>query len=352
MSKSTENKTPVQETAQPARPGFFRRMGRGLSWLLLTLLKVIAVVGFIALLGAGGWFGYQEYEKITGSADKTNDRVATLEAQLESSIEDNADLRAELDLIATEMAMRGGEIGTINDALDEGVVVMDHMEATIEADITRIAVSAASQEELLDNLVQGLGDLQGDFTANRGDLDTLGGEIDTLGGQIETLDSELTQLDNGLDTLDETLASYDTPERELARIQQVLYLFRTWEMIGRSRLRIAEGNAGLAVNDVEMAQAALEGVLASSADVVVDELLEVRQRLILAQESLPADPVSAERDLETAWEALDTLITMLIGDVTIIVPPPSVESTPVVTGTVSAETVPTPTVTATPESDE
>ena len=100
---------------------------------------------------------------------------------------------------------------------------------------------------------------------------------------------------------------------ELAGWRRAVALFRAWEMIGRARLRLLENNLGLAATDIELAIVALDDLIEGESDQPSEDLIPIRERLVLAGVSLPDQPAATARDLETAWEALDAIVAEAVG---------------------------------------
>jgi hypothetical protein len=113
--------------------------------------------------------------------------------------------------------------------------------------------------------------------------------------------------------LQETLEDPLAATEDVEALRQTLALFRVWELVARARLRLLEDNPGLALADVQAAQAAVETILETAVEETVASLTPVQQRLDLAAASLPDDPLTAGRDLETAWESLDVYLGELLG---------------------------------------
>jgi hypothetical protein len=127
---------------------------------------------------------------------------------------------------------------------------------------------------------------------------------------------------------------------QVAQMGQALSLFRAWEMVYRARLRLLEQNFGLAAEDVATAQALVAALAAADGAAETESLAEVQERLELAADNLPNDPDTAERDLETAWEMLDAILSATLGE-----PEVGLAETAVITSTTTITT--TPAITAT-----
>jgi len=93
--------------------------------------------------------------------------------------------------------------------------------------------------------------------------------------------------------------------------RQVLTLFRVWELISRARLRLLEDNFGLARADTEQALRTMDFLLAAAPE-EAETWQRIQARLELALAALPDDPDMAAGDLESAWDALDELLTAML----------------------------------------
>ena len=150
---------------------------------------------------------------------------------------------------------------------------------------------------------------------NLTELDALGGQNDALQGRLATLEDNLTALNGDLAGLDGTVAGLVDADAALAQMEITLTLFRAWDTVGRARLRLAEGNAGLAAADVNTALVAIEQLAPSLTTPVnegeeapPDPLAAIQTRLALVAELLPTDAATAADDLDVIWGLLDALI--------------------------------------------
>lgn len=314
----TENNTPQR--------GFFARLGSGLGWLLKTLLKLVLVVAILGAIGAGGYYGYQEYLKLTGRLNTTTGDVGDLTTSLNNLQTTNEAQQSRLDAQATQIAELAGALEVLE------------LESSADADAldaARLSLGAliSDTQESLTALSTGLTAMQGDVITNTALLDQLNADLAAAAVTLDRLSDDLGTTNESVSATNDDLAAmreeYASPERELARMQQVLYLFRVWESIARARLYIAEGNFGLASADLETAISIVDALRLGSGETVGAALLGVRQRLQVSAENLTIDPQAATRDLETAWESLDQLLSLLIGDISTIVAPALDSSVPI-----------------------
>ena len=162
---------------------------------------------------------------------------------------------------------------------------------------------------------------------SQGDLSTerfaqfesdLGAAQELLAGQseslktLEGLDKSLDALDKRLTALEGVLAETPGPEEEammaegaeVVELRAEVGLLKTMSLMSRSRAYLIQKNYDLALEDAENALVVLQGVQADLPEEkagVVDGLVE---RLRLAVNNLPDNPVLASDDLEIAWRTL------------------------------------------------
>jgi hypothetical protein len=211
-----------------------------------------------------------------------------------------------------------------NNAFQNDLTALDGRVAAVEremtADLERQASQLAVLEARLDEMVEAgvvisenVALLNGGIAALQTDIVGFGSDLDSLGGEVDGLQSEVAGLDGETVALQASLEDPLAATEDVAELRQILVLFRVWELVARARLRLVEGNPGLALADVQAAQGALTAVIDASSEEMAAVLTPVQQRLDLAAAGLPDDPITAARDLETAWEALDGLLSELLG---------------------------------------
>ncbi len=197
------------------------------------------------------------------------------------------------------MATREVEIATLEETLGAELEQQGEMLAEAEEQIVALVTEADTLGQESAALSAGLLALQDDLNNEGQQIDQLGGEVDGLSETLAALDTRAADLQSQVDTL---------ADEDLAGWRRAVALFRIWEMIGRARLRLVDGNLGLAAADVELALAALDDLVESDSEQASETFTALRERLLLATANLPDQPLVAGRDLETAWETLDVLI--------------------------------------------
>ena len=319
---------------QETSPSFFTRLGRGI-WRVIRfvlLIIILSAIGVILVFSSQRAIAEinRSFENINRRFDIQAQRIDGFEQDIDGLLQADdaaAEAQRELRLDVTRQATDLSDQAAALDGLQQDLTAQSAVLATLSARVS-------ANEQAAADLDASVAALQGDLNGSNSRIDDLGGELDALGGQV-------TQ--NRADTTSDLMAfraEYATPSEEVAAVLKALQYFRVWEVVARARLRLAESNPGLAQVDVRLVLAMVDDLSAADAAAAAD-LAAVRERLALADASLPADPTAAGRDLEAAWEALDRLLGLLL-----VPPAASAEApTPAVEPTLGA---PTPAPTATP----
>lgn len=326
-------------TGDNTRPGFVRRLGRA----FFGFLKFLFFAVLVAAIAAGAWIGYRELQRALQAADDLAERNAQEIAVLRSDVDNvTADTSEEEAIAALEQEIETlqSRVDELDTEIEDELVRQSEAVATLQEEMDGLDARAATRAAELETLQRGVAGIQEDVNANAEAVDGLGGDVDELAADVGALS--------------ETFAQVQEDAGELAQMQRSLSLFRVWELVARARLRLLQGNAGLAAGDLTAAQATLRA-LASADGETATTLAPVRQRLALALENLPADPTAAARDLETAWEMLDEEIATLTrgpaAGPQLLVTPPLTETgviTATATVTVTPSLTPTLAVPSTP----
>lgn len=314
-------------TGDNSRPGFWRRLGRA----FVGLLKFLFFAALVAAIAAGAWIGYRELQRALQEADDLAERNARELAVLRSDVDNLlADTSEEEAIAALEQEIQAlqSRVDDLDAEVGEELAQRSAALATLQEELDGLNSQSATRQAELETLQRGVAGLQEDVNTNAAAVDGLGGDVDELTADVSTLS--------------EMFAQVQEDAGELAEMQRAVTLFRVWELIARARLRLLQGNGGLAVADLTAAQSTLSALAAEEGATAV-ALAPLRQRLALALENLPGDPAAAARDLETAWELLDEEIAILtrgpVAGPQLLVTPALTE-----TGTITA----TATITATP----
>jgi DNA uptake protein ComE-like DNA-binding protein len=184
-------------------------------------------------------------------------------------------------------------------------------------------------------------------TQQAADVKQLSDEIKALNERISKLETRADAVDVALQTHTETLASLQEMQTKLqsslesqkSDLASQLTLTRSIELLSRSRLYLSQSNYGLARTDAASARDLLYSLQSTLPAAQVDSLKIVIERLDLALANLPAYPVVAVYDIDSAWQ--------LLVDGLPNVPPMAV--TPVISATLpSSEAASTPESTPAP----
>jgi hypothetical protein len=197
----------------------------------------------------------QERDALTERADRLQSRLEAQELQQDQDKQTIADLQAQLD-----------ELATIQEQHTSALARLDELRA--ELDIT--VEDLEDDQDQIDEVVSAIATQTG---ANR---------------------LEIT-------TLNETLLAAEHP---INTFRRELELLKAMELITRSRVFLAQGNEGLAVEDLQMARDLLSALQPDVLDYQQDELVAIIGRLDLAIANFAESPDLAENDIEVAWQLL------------------------------------------------
>ena len=182
--------------------------------------------------------------------------------------------------------------------------------------------NAASITDLSSQQTAEIKRLDQEIAALQERLVTLEGRADAVDQSLAAHDTSLAQLENMQKMLDNSLTSQKTAL--LAEISNQLTLTRGIELVSRSRLYLSESNFGLAKEDIRSARNLLYTLLEKIPTDQVGALKTVIERLDMALDKLPAYPVVAANDVDTAWKYLvDGLPNVPTQAVTPVVLPPT-----------------------------
>ncbi len=295
--------TNEQTVTRASGPGFLGRLFRAFIKVTFTLL-------ILAALGIGGYFGVRELSRsllsLTADSYETAARVDLLRSDVNSLMENETEGRRQDGAVQNDLTALDGRVSAVERELEADLTRQSEQLAALESRLDEMVMAGAVISENVTLLNGGIGALQADIVGYGTDLDSLGGEVDGLQSDVLGLTSQT-------EAIQESLVDPLAGTAEVAELRQILVMFRVWELVSRARLRLVEGNPGLALADVEAAQEAMTAVIATASEEMVPLLEPIQQRLDLAAASLPDDPETAARDLESGWEALDSLLSDLLG---------------------------------------
>ncbi len=296
---------PVMTGPDPDRSGG----GDFLKRLLLAFVKVALGLAIIAGIAFGAWLLFVEinrsFDSVITRIERNTRRIEETETEIDALQEQNYARGVQVTKLEAVVATREAEITTLEEELGASMDQQGARIAGVEDEAAALTGRADALNSETANLSAGLVALQEDLNNNGQQIDQLGGAVDGLSEALATLDNRAAELQNQV----EQLASED-----LAGWRRVVALFRAWEMIGRARLRLLENDYGLATVDIELAIAAIDDLMEADSGQPAEDLVAIRERLLLATTSLPDQPLVAGRDLETAWEALDAIVAEAVGN--------------------------------------
>lgn len=301
----------IAEDKVQAEPTGGSRIGRAIGWFFKSLLRLVVFVILIAILVAGAWIGYQElnrsFASVRQGAEINEDRIELLRSDMQAVMETLPEHDAQLRDVDSSL----GAVDTRLDGVDERLIGVED----------RLADDLAHQAEVLTALETEINNLIADSESIHEHMATMDGDLATVQDGLMTTGTAIADLEGDIAGVESSLAEEAArlegeivdPAGQLADMQQLLILFRSWELVSRARLHLIQGNGGLAIADLSVAVDTLDVLVAGNDSPTADRLLVARQRMLLAIDSLPDDPVTASRDLESAWEAIDGVLGSLLG---------------------------------------
>lgn len=276
--------------------GFGYRFGRALGRFLLALLKTIVFVLIIAGIAAALIASYNLFVR----GDRNEQWVDLLVEDIDTSRQRENELQADLDIAQDQIATLQADMAVMEADNAQEMSTMSAIMHDMDDQLSILARSGQTVSETVAILDTDLAGLQAEMDSQTA---TLGEDVTGLQTDTDGLRDDLTTLQTQVDEI---------PEVDVVRLEELLLLFRVGEMISRARLHLAEGNGGLALEQVNVALALVNGMIADERfDAAA--ITPLQERLRLAQSSLPTDSALASRDLETAWSTLDIRLTDLLG---------------------------------------
>jgi chromosome segregation ATPase len=272
------------------------RAGSALVWALKILIKVaVATVLILAMIGFV-WLGWQQLDRWMS---RTTRRIVLLETDADFLLDNLATSETRYNNLRTQVANEEQHSATLTREIGQ----QSNLMATFESQVLSLADDGRSMSESVRLLGEGVISLQGDVNENVSDIDDLGGQLDSLSVDAAELESQIANLEGIISETDQ----------QLIRLKQALYWFRLWELMARARLQISDNNLGLAAADIETALSLASSIPEAATEVETEILVAITTRLELAAQELPNEPVTAARDLESAWDIIDQVIAVLVG---------------------------------------
>lgn len=267
----------TEQTPESPRPSFGDRLSIAFVAFVRALVRLLLVVVFAGLIGLAFYAGVPWlYRQYVIPVEENTDRIVDLDARL-----------------AQQSEALGERIDSLRDRLDTLEVSRDQDRQTV-----------ADLRVLLDDLMA----MQAEQSIALEQVDELQATAEAVSESQERLESFISAIatqtgGNRLSILEleDTLGEAGTP---LEQVRRELQLVKAMELLTRSRLFIAQGNPGLAQEEVTRAYELLSGLHSDTPPAERGQLVAVLGRLQLALVSLPDAPALAIGDLDAAWRIL------------------------------------------------
>lgn len=303
------------------RPGVISRFFKFIFRVVLATLILTPLALILVVLGQYGLdLGTTELERSNQALNSRftvqDDRVDNVYDEiggLMAANQDQDDLLRDLREQSSSLNLR---VDSLGDKLELDMERQESMLTNLETQVTGLVDQDKETATTVSTLNNAVTALQTDINTSMTQMDSIGGELDALTGQMSTLEGDLTSSFETFEvstseTIDTQLASVReemaVPQEELVETIRALRYFRVWELVTRSRLRLADGDEEAAAADIKSAVDSI-AVLKANDENMVDALTPIENRLNLAAGFLPGEPANATSDLELAWNALDSLV--------------------------------------------
>lgn len=256
-----------------------------------TIFRIVLVLLIGTGIGVGIFYGASYLARnFFGAVQSNSDdlalvtmRLDQLEVQVNTRLDD---LTARVDtlelqnddqkLLLSEIETSIANLETASTALDDRLVILeDAAEEWVE--------SVSLQDSAISSLETRYGELEDKLTGINTDLEGLTDRVDTI---------DILLGDWKLSTSDE--------ERTIQQIKALL-------LLSRVQLYISQNNYGLAQQDIASVYEILQ-VLAAAETETAQAYQGILDRLDSALLNLPETPISANADVESAWNNLWTMI--------------------------------------------
>ncbi|RMG99008.1 MAG: hypothetical protein D6706_06295, partial [Chloroflexi bacterium] len=273
-------------------------------WILRTSIITLLLIAILTGLAGGGFLLFNELQRSLNSvatrADVNEQKIELLRSDVDALMSENPEQQRQLNALQADVNRLRQELTTLQADLAADMEKQAEMLSTLAENVKTATEVQARLSEEADMLRDALLALQTDMNDVNGRIDSVGGEVDALQFALEEINKQVTDLETAV------------ASEQLAQLDETLTLFRVWELITRARLRLAENNIGLATTDVRVAARSIDALLANMPTEQAEAFQTIQTRLELVLSELPDDPETAARDLESAWDALDSLLAQRV----------------------------------------
>jgi uncharacterized protein YoxC len=283
------------------------RSGGGFAAFVRGFFKLVFWMAVLAGLAYAGYLAYQEltrsFDSVQRAIEANEKRVDLLREETDALMAAAPTAAAGMAALTEEQARASQDIQQMEESMLADLAVQGELVAALQAQSELLLAQTETITGNVAALNEGVRLLQDDLNENWATTDDIGGSVDEVAGDVAFLQEEAVRLEEAI--ID--------PGSELERMQKVLLLFQVWQLTSRARIRLLEGNAGLAASDITTAVRLLDSLEREEASLLsAEDLASLRVRLELALDGLPENITEASADLELAWDRLDILLAALL----------------------------------------
>ena len=283
---------PLPQNAQPSC------LVRGLRFLIRAIF--VLLIG--TLLGIGTYYGaillYDQYVSLTQDHET---RLAALEmnrTETENLITEGfSSLQTRLETLELQGDTHKEEIASLESSLA-------NYEEYLSLQATAVMGYQATQDDMQETILAlqtQIGILQTDLESIQSGITAFESDL----GAVESAVDDLTETLEGNQALVDTMqALSDENEARMLALQNEMTWLQVMQLLTRARLSLVQGNATLAISDIEAAQTLMAGLQANVPDF---QVVYVEQIMTLLDDTLgylPNTPLTAADQLESAWQML------------------------------------------------
>jgi len=276
--------------------GWFTRLVR------VTLRLIFAVVLGLAL-GAGIYYGtIAIFNNVIEPIQDNTQGIKALETRFQLAEEDQKQQ-------ADEITARIQALEISGDQHKAALAELQGRIDTLEADQAALLETATNElNAILDQAAQEQDALKKDVGNLDADLKSLNSEMNGIVQNYDSLQAEVDELVKNISANDENLArieaEWNEKLSEFTAVQHDLQLFKTIELLTRSRYHLVQNNLGLARQDIQDGYDLLLLIQGTIPEYQVETYSDILSRIESALANLPQRPVAAADDVDSAWNLL------------------------------------------------
>jgi chromosome segregation ATPase len=299
---------------------------------IIVFVRLLFALIFGIAIGAGIYFGatllYGQYLTLTQDYEA---RISALENQQSETEQIVSDRLADFQTRLETLEILGD---TQKESLADLEGRIDSHEEFLSYQATVVMGQQVTQEGIQDTIL-----------ALQTQIGVLESDLAAVQTALTGFDEDLTALETTVESYDESIAAVNeivaSGGARLTALQHQMVFLQAMELLTRARLNLVQGNVSLAQNDINTASALLSQLLPELPPYQVDYVNETILRLEATLEALPAAPLTASDQLESAWQMLSAGLPSEAEAQTNVVES-SQGSTPTPTATTEVTATPTP----------